>query len=41
LLQNLLGFLLIVPEIGRGYPVFKLLKLGALRLRVKETSAIR
>jgi hypothetical protein len=41
LLKNLLGILLIVPETGRGDPVFKLLKLFALRLEVKETSAIR
>jgi hypothetical protein len=40
-LQNLLGVFLIVPETGRGNLVFKLLKLGALRLWVKETSAIR
>jgi hypothetical protein len=41
LLQNLLGALLIVPETGRGDPVFERLKLFAFRLWVKETSAIR
>lgn len=41
MLQKLLGFLLIVPETGRGNPVFELLKLGAFRLWVKETSATR
>jgi len=41
MLQGFLGFLLIVPEIGRGDLVFELSQFGAFGVYVKETSAVR